>query len=115
MNKETDIWFEEFTGEHSKQLNKLRELILSINTDIKEVIKWKRPCYYLDNLVCYLKSNKTHITLGFERGIEIDDPDKVLQGEGKSMRHIKFKLTDCIDETLCKRLLRCAFGLELKP
>jgi hypothetical protein len=34
---------------------------------------------------------KKHLTFGFARGSELPDPAKLLQGTGKSLRHVKIR------------------------
>lgn len=40
--------------------------------------------------VCVISGHKAHVTLGFLRGTKLDDPNKLLQGKGKTVRHLKF-------------------------
>ena len=41
--------------------------------------------------ICYIGVMKDHINLGFMRGNELADPQRVLEGTGKQMRHIKIR------------------------
>lgn len=41
---------------------------------------------------CYLQVHAAHINLGFYRGAELPDPQGLLEGTGKALRHVK--LTD---------------------
>ena len=41
---------------------------------------------------CYLQVHAAHINLGFYRGAELRDPQRMLDGTGKALRHVK--LTD---------------------
>jgi hypothetical protein len=41
--------------------------------------------------VVYIGVYKKHVNLGFHRGASMDDPDGVLEGSGKQLRHIKIK------------------------
>ena len=41
--------------------------------------------------VVYVGVYAKHINLGFYRGAQMDDPDGVLEGRGKQLRHIKIR------------------------
>ena len=43
----------------------------------------------IDDGVCSIGVFAHHVTLAFTRGIELHDPDGVLKGTGKAMRHIR--------------------------
>lgn len=39
--------------------------------------------------VCYIGVNRNHVNLGFHQGARLSDPEGLLEGAGKQMRHIK--------------------------
>jgi len=39
---------------------------------------------------CHIVTYSTHVNLGFSRGALLPDPNRVLKGTGKAIRHIKF-------------------------
>jgi hypothetical protein len=58
--------------------------------------------------ICNIGVFARHVTLGFPRGTDLDDPAGALQGTGKSMRHIRVtKLLD-LDRPEIRRYLRQA-------
>ena len=44
----------------------------------------------------WMKAYPKHVDIGFWRGTEMDDPKKVLTGDGEKMRHIKITSVDDI-------------------
>ena len=44
--------------------------------------------------------------MGFTTLIELTDPEGLLEGTGKNMRHLKIKKMEDIDEGLIKRVVR---------
>lgn len=38
---------------------------------------------------CYLQVHGAHVNLGFYRGAELPDPQGLLEGTGKALRHVK--------------------------
>lgn len=83
-------WFDAAPEGQRPTLHALRKLVLSVGAGVVEQIKWGRPCYSTANgMFCYIHRTKNHVTLGFQRGASLKDPKKLLEGEGKDMRHVK--------------------------
>lgn len=72
----------------------LRRLILKADPELKESIKWGNPVYEKGGLVCYLAAAKIYVSLGFFNGASLSDPDQLIEGTGKKMRHIKVRHVD---------------------
>ena len=47
--------------------------------------------------ICVISGHMAHVTVGFLRGTKLEDPRRVLQGEGKTVRHLKVMPEDNID------------------
>lgn len=60
--------------------------------------------------ICYIKPLKDSVNLGFFHGAKLNDPKNLLQGTGKSLRHIKFKKKEGIDLDGIKQLLETALN-----
>jgi hypothetical protein len=68
--------------------------------------------YAVDDLpVCGIGNYPRWIAVYFFRGVELDDPDGVLEGTGKGMRHIKLREPKDAESPALKRMLRQAFKL----
>lgn len=70
----------------------VRVLILDVLPDAVEEFKWRQPCYTTTRPICYFKVAKQHISVGFNEGAHLEDPDGLLEGSGKAMRHVKIPL-----------------------
>jgi len=57
---------------------------------------------------CHVVAYKNCVNLGFNRGALLADPDQVLEGAGKSIRHLRVHNHDELDRPLVRRLLRAA-------
>lgn len=112
--QESDVaaWIAQWPDNHGRVLSHLRELILAANPEVTESIKWSRPCYGTEGcgLICYLHATKSHVTLGFEKGTSLLDPENLLEGTGKNMRHIKFRPGRGVDDSAVTHLLRQALA-----
>lgn len=51
--------------------------------------------------ICYIGVQKNHINLGFHKGTSLRDPQRILDGTGKQMRHIKIKsISDLLNPSI---------------
>lgn len=59
---------------------------------------------------CHVVTYTTHVNLGFNRGAQLPDPDSILQGSGKLIRHIRIRNHEDLDRPLVRRFLRAAIA-----
>ena len=87
--KEVTDYIDKASSEQKQVLNTLRELIGKAIPEVAENFKWSRPVYATQKDFCYLQFNKKHVNLGFFEFDKIEDPNNLLEGTGKEMRHVK--------------------------
>lgn len=76
----------------------IRLLIHKNVENITEEFKWSRPVFKSTKAFAYIEANKNYVNLGFYKDFEkLNDPEEVLEGTGKTMRHIKLKSISDID------------------
>jgi len=90
----------------------LRKIICTAAPALEETIKWGYPCYVGAGNVCSIMPYKDHVNLAFFRGIELTDPDGLLEGTGKGMRHVKVYAVIDLPETSIAALVRAAATLD---
>jgi hypothetical protein len=93
----------------------LREIILEEVPDASESIYqvytvaiWFGFSGKMKDMFCYIATNAGHINLGFPRGSTLPDPNRVLEGEGKAMRHIKFASQRDLERPFVRRYIRAS-------
>jgi hypothetical protein len=59
---------------------------------------------------CHVVTYANHVNLGFNRGAQLADPDGVLEGSCKSIRHLRIRNHDDLDRPLVRRFLRAAIA-----
>lgn len=59
---------------------------------------------------CYIALAKEHINLGFYYGAELPDPEGLLEGTGKRMRHVKIRSAEQLEEPALRQLVKTASG-----
>lgn len=93
---------------HKETLGALRELVHDTVPDATEEFKWSRPVFRSDKDFAYLKTAKNYVTLGFFQFSKLHDPNGLLEGTGKDMRHIKIKSVQDIDRELLTEWFKTA-------
>ncbi len=58
----------------------------------------------------YVNVFTAHMNVGFYHGASLPDPARLLQGVGKSMRHVKLKPAAAIDAASLNRLIEAAYA-----
>jgi hypothetical protein len=75
----------------------LRKLILKTFPKTGEEIKYGGLVFIIDKrLFCGIFLRKNHMSVEFDYGAEMSDPDKLLEGSGKYRRHLKINNLDDI-------------------
>lgn len=98
----------------------LRKLLLSsfpgINEQLDLPAKLIGYCYgqKYSELICVIIPSKNGLKLGFNRGIRLPDPDKLLEGTGKISRYVVIRSEEQIYSPAIKKLLTEALLLYKK-
>jgi hypothetical protein len=115
-DKQVDAFLSQYEDEVFSNALKLRELVLANLPDIMELIdipaRMIAYCYgqkYAD-MICTIIPSKKGLKLGFNRGVDLDDPDKILEGSGKISRYVEIKSGKQISSTPLKKLLKRALS-----
>ena len=57
---------------------------------------------------CHIATYSSHVNLGFNRGAQLADPQRILVGTGKSIRHITFRDQEGLERPFVRRFVRAA-------
>jgi hypothetical protein len=110
MNQQITDYINSAPAPHSEIMIKIRELIREAVPGTAEEFKWGQPVFRKNKDFCYIKKTKNHVNLGFMNFQVLDDPDNLLEGTGKQMRHVKLKTTGDIKPELFKKWLAASAG-----
>src|ERR1700690_2017904 len=93
----------------------LREIHLQERPDASESIYqvytvaiWFGFSGKMKDMFCYIATSAKHVNLGFPRGTSLADPTRVLEGDGKTMRHIKFASLADVERPFVRRYIQAA-------
>jgi hypothetical protein len=100
----------------------LREIVLEEVPEAAESIYqvytvaiWFGFSEKMNDMFCYITTSSRHINLGFPRGASLPDPNRVLEGEGKAMRHVKFRELGDLERPFVRRYIRAAVERTAAP
>ena len=86
------------------------DVIRDCGDDVRELLHDGHPTAGITHAAfAYVNAFKAHVNVGFFRGAEIPDPDGLLEGTGKRMRHVKLKPGRDVDASALKRLIDDAY------
>jgi|SRR6185312_15885277 len=87
----------------------LRKFVKHEAPGLEESVKWGNGCWVKGKaFVAYVYSATDHVQFGFVRGSSLKDPNKLLEGNGQYVRHVKVRKTSDIDEKVFRAFLRQA-------
>ena len=86
------------------------EVIRNCGDDVRELLHDGYPTACVaDAAFAYVNAFKAHVNVGFFRGAEIADPDGLLEGTGKFMRHVKLRPECDVDAGALTKLIETAY------
>jgi len=100
---ELEDFLDEIKPEVRNLALQLRDLVHEIDPEVIEQID--KPAHLLaygyaktyTHLMCVIILYTDYVNLGFPRGIDLPDPEGLLEGTGKRARHVKITDTETID------------------
>ena len=108
------IFLGNYDKEIVKQVMELRVIIDSILPEIIEQVDLPaRMIAYVygqkySDMICTIIPSKKGVKLGFYKGVDLPDPDNLLEGEGKISRYVQIKSEKQIISSPIKTLIENA-------
>jgi hypothetical protein len=105
-----DAWMDAHSGELGAIAQRWFEVMRGCGDDVRELLHDGHPTACVgDAAFAYVNAFTAHVNVGFFLGAEIADPDGLLEGTGKFMRHVKLR-PDCkIDASALTKLIETAY------
>jgi hypothetical protein len=102
--RKADRYFDSLNERVGPPARELRALIFKSAPKVSETIKWGMPVYEQRDVamwVCAIRAGKSYVALQFGAiGTSLDDPDGLLEGTGKHLRHVKVRSKNDIKKKL---------------
>jgi len=98
---------------HRTIIRELRKFVRRTAPHLQESVKWSNGCWLKGKLpVSYVYAAPDYVQFGFINGSKLKDPQKLLEGNGQYVRHIKVRRRSEIDVRAFARLLKQAVALR---
>jgi hypothetical protein len=116
--KHAGIWINDYlkqAGKFAGVAKAVRALMKKSVKGVEEYVNpWKIPSYDSNGPLCCFLIGKDHVTFAFMRGAALPDPQKLLEGTGKGVRHVKLRSVADVKSPGVKKLIAEAVKLNKK-
>lgn len=116
--KQAGIWINDYVKEAGKfegVAKAVRGLVKNAVKGVEEYVNpWKIPSFDSNGPLCCFMVGKEHVTFAFMRGAALPDPEKLLEGTGKGVRHVKLRSVADVKRPGVKKLIAEAATLNKK-
>ena len=116
--KDSGIWINDYVnkaGEFAGVIRAVRALLKKTVKGAEEYVNpWKIPSFDSNGPLCCYMVGKDHVTLAFLRGAALPDPQNLLEGNGKGVRHVKLRSVADVKNPGVKKLVVEAAKLNKK-
>lgn len=86
------------------------EVVRACGDDVRDLIHDGRPTACVgDAAFVYVDAYSAHVNVGFFRGTDLPDPDGLLQGTGRFMKHVKLRPDADVDRVALGALIQAAY------
>ncbi len=113
VKRDPDI--EAWMNEHSDELGVIAkywfDVMRDCGDDVRELLHDGHPTGCVaDAAFAYVNAFKAHVNVGFFGGAVLDDPNGLLEGTGKFMRHVKLRPEGEVDAAALWKLIDTAYA-----
>src|SRR4051812_32982202 len=105
-----ESWMTAHTGALGRIARQWFEVMRRCGDDVREVLHDGHPTVCIDDAgFAYVNAFKAHVNVGFFRGAELPDPENLLEGTGRFMRHVKLRPNCGVNAKALTRLIDSAY------
>jgi hypothetical protein len=105
-----EVWMQEHSNDLGSIAKHWFEVMRGCGEDVRELLHDGHPTACVgDAAYGYVDAFKAHVNVGFFRGAELADPDGLLEGTGKFMRHVKISPERDVNAAALIKLIETAY------
>jgi hypothetical protein len=105
-----EIWMHEHSGELGTIARRWFGVMRGCGGDVRELLHDGHPTACVGEAAFgYVNAFKAHVNVGFFRDAEIADPEHLLEGTGKFMRHVRLRPERDVDAIALTALIETAY------
>jgi hypothetical protein len=100
-------WKADQSPRNQRLIAALAKIVEGVAPEFTRSVKWGQGCWLSgETPKVYIHAEPDHVQLGFYAGATLDDPDGLLVGKGKYVRHVKVFTRGDIDAEGFEKLVR---------
>ena len=104
-------WMRGHPGELGAIARRWFEALRGCGDDVRELLHDGHPTACVGEAAfAYVDAFKAHVNVGFFRGAGIADPDGLLEGAGRYMRHVKLRPESDVNAAALNTLIETAYA-----
>jgi len=105
-----DVWMKAHTGELGAIAHQWFEVMRKCGDEVRELLHDGCPVACLGDVPFgYVDVFTSHVNVGFFHGASLPDPSRLLQGNGKFMRHVKLRSKTANNSAALRALIDAAY------
>ena len=106
-----DAWLRDHAGELGDIARQWFDVMRSCGDEVRELMHDGCPvACFGDAPFAYVNVFTAHVNVGFFHGASLRDPARLLQGAGKSMRHVKLRPRSAASTAALHKLIEAAYA-----
>ncbi|MFM9905204.1 MAG: DUF1801 domain-containing protein [Pyrinomonadaceae bacterium] len=106
-----EAWFDARAGELGVIARAWFEVMRGCGDDVRELLHDYHPTACVGEAAFgYVNVFTAHVNVGFFQGTELVDPNGLLEGTGKFMRHVKLRPETDVDPAALTKLIETAYS-----
>ena len=106
-----DVWFREQPRELGSLARKWFNAMRACGNDVRELMHDGNPVACIDDApFAYVDVFTSHMNVGFFHGAELSDPESLLEGSGRRMRHVKLRPAALVAPAALSDLIDAAYS-----
>jgi hypothetical protein len=106
-----DVWMNEHPGELGALARQWFEVMRRCGDEVRELLHDGCPVACLgDAPFGYVNAFRSHVNVGFFQGAALPDPEHLLEGSGRFMRHVKLRPGNATNAAALTRLIEMAYS-----
>ena len=108
-----DAYLQDQAPANRATIRALRRFVRAVAPALTEAVKWGNGCWVAGTEpIAYVYSDVGQVQFGFVLGASLKDPRRLLEGNGRFVRHTKVRAPSDIDRPAFAALLKQAMRLR---
>lgn len=85
-------WKKDQSPKHRRLIGALQRVVAQHAPELRTTVKWGQGCWVGESgPKIYIHAEPDHLQFGFYAGSRLHDPEAVLRGKGKHVRHVRIE------------------------